>query len=397
MGCLIMRVTDLLGRRGFLETAVVATLGVGAIAEAQGPATTPGGRPLSPRDGPVGRRHIRSVLAGKPHFQNAAGSQYRVDADDFPILEAMSIRRLALAPRGVREPHWTTNAVQLSYCLRGDHLVTIADNHDRRSSFTIGAGEMYLVPSGAIHHAENIGDADGEIIEAFSHRKPEEFALSGTLGCFTDAVLGNTFGLPASALAALPRSRTDTVIGRRAAVAAVAVDERERHPFKYHLATVPPQITSAAGSVRTAQKAFWPALDTLAMFSVMLTDQGMRELHWHPETSEMGYITGGRGRMTIVSPGNIVDTFEMLPGDVYYIPKSYPHHFENIGGDAFTLIVFFDKDTPGDIGMATVVGDFSRDVLAASLGTSTAQLPDFPFLADDRLIVRRINPLDRTA
>jgi oxalate decarboxylase len=47
--------------------------------------------------------------------------------------------------------------------------------------------------SGALHHVENIGSQDGEIILGFFHERPEDFGLSGTLGSFTDAVLGHTF------------------------------------------------------------------------------------------------------------------------------------------------------------------------------------------------------------
>ena len=130
------------------------------------------------------------------------------------------------------------------------------------------------------------------------------------------------------------------------------------------------------------------------MFSVTLTDHGMRELHWHPETAEMGYITHGRGRMTIVSPGGSIDTFEMLPGNVYFIPRGYPHHFEDIGEGDFKLLVFFDQKIPGDVGMRTVVGDYSRDVLAATFKVEPSALPDFPFVAEDPLIVSRINPID---
>jgi oxalate decarboxylase len=130
------------------------------------------------------------------------------------------------------------------------------------------------------------------------------------------------------------------------------------------------------------------------MFSVDLTHQGMRELHWHPQTAEMGYITQGRGRMTIVSPGGSTDTFEMHRGDVYFIPTAYPHHFEDLGEDDLKLLVFFDRPRPGDIGMLPAASCFSKDVLAASFGLSPSQFPEIPLAADDPLFVPRINPVD---
>ena len=68
------------------------------------------------------------------------------------------------------------------------------------------------------------------------------------------------------------------------------------------------------------------------MFSLVITSAGMREPHWHPETAEMGYVIKGHARMTILQPSgdNKLDTYILKPGDVYFIPRAYPHHIEVI-------------------------------------------------------------------
>ena len=150
--------------------------------------------------------HVVSLTGQEPSLQVPGGSMTHVDASVFPILERLSIRRLLLAPRGVREPHWHANCHELTYCVRGEALVTIFGNQSARASFAVAAGEMFFVPSGALHHIENTGATEAEFILAFSHERPEDFGLSGTFGAMTDAVLGNTYDLPASAFAALKRS-----------------------------------------------------------------------------------------------------------------------------------------------------------------------------------------------
>jgi oxalate decarboxylase len=301
---------------------------------------------------------------------------------------------LLLVPGGVREPHWHVNAHELGYCLRGEHLVTIAGNGEARNSFVISAGEMFFVPSGALHHLENIGSEEGEIILGFSHESPADFGLSGTFGHFSDAVLGNSFGLPASDFAKLKRTQQDTGIGHRTTATVIELQDKENNPYKYSIEAALPQRKSEAGTAHTALSNLWPALQNIAMFSVDLTNQGMRELHWHPETAEMGYITQGRGRMTIVSPDGSADTFEMNQGDVYFIPRAYPHHFEDIGKGDLKLLVFFDQATPGDIGVRTAVGCYSREVLAAMFKVEPSALPQFRFTTEDPLLVSRINPID---
>ncbi len=389
-----------LSRRSFLGAATAVLGASGLLAPHAFAQSEPGSSPAAatPAANDSAASHITSLTSRKPYLADQYGNLNRVDANDMHRMKRLSIRRLQLSPRGIREPHWHTNANELGYCLQGEHLVTIAGNHSTRHSFTISPGEMFFVPSGALHHLENIGSQEGEIILGFSHERPEDFGLSGTFGSFTDAVLGNTFGLPASAFANIQRTSKDTGIGRRTtSAAALELQQRETSPYKFTVERNLPEISSPAGIAHLAESSFWPILEDIAMFSVDLTHQGMRELHWHPQTAEMGYITQGRGRMTIVSPGGSIDTFEMHPGDVYFIPVAYPHHFEDLGEDDLKLLVFFDQPRPGDIGMLTAASCFSKDVLAASFGLSPSQFPDIPFVANDPLIVPRINPVDPTS
>jgi oxalate decarboxylase len=133
------------------------------------------------------------------------------------------------------------------------------------------------------------------------------------------------------------------------------------------------------------------------MFSLRISTIGMREPHWHPETAEMGYVVHGHARMTILSPngGNDqLDTYQLKPNDVYFIPRAYPHHIENIGNEEVQILVFFDQPVSGDIGYTGSYSSYSKTVLAAALQCSPSQLPDVPFYPKDLLIVKRINPVE---
>jgi oxalate decarboxylase len=339
--------------------------------------------------------HVASLAKQTPHLEAAGGSITQLDASVFPILERLSIRRLVLKPRGVREPHWHANGHELTYCVRGEALVTIFGNQSARHSFAVAAGDMFFAPSGYLHHIENTGAAEAEFILGFTHERPEDFGLSGTFGAMTDAVLGNTYGLPASAFAPLKRSPADIGIGLRQSAAVVTSGELHLDPYKLALEAQIAPLASPAGSARLARKQFWPVLENIAMYSLRVTDHGMREPHWHPATAEMGYVAQGRARMTVLSPGASVDTYELEPGDVYFIPRAYPHHIEDVGTGDIHFLIFFDQATPGDIGCKALASAYSREVLAAAFDCDVGTLPWFPFTAQDPLIVARDNPVDR--
>ncbi|MBB3148134.1 oxalate decarboxylase [Phyllobacterium trifolii] len=339
-------------------------------------------------------QHVASLAQQTPRFESSEGSVSHVDSSDLPILRRLSIRRLLLGVHGVREPHWHANAHELGYCLHGEALVTMAGNHAQRESFIVAAGEMFFIPSGAIHSIENIGQHPVEFILAFSHEKPEDFGMKAAFAVMSDAVLGNTYDLPSAAFSGFDRSARPSEILSIPRQASVEDQARYINACKYSIEATPPQIDFPSGTARAAKAALWPVLRDIAMYSVTISQEGMREPHWHPETAEMGYITSGTARMTVLDPDGSSDTYTIRPGDTYFIPRAFPHHIENVGEGMVHLLIFFDQASPGDVGYRSLINVFPRGVIAADFGMKECDLPVFPFTEIDPLLVPRRNLTD---
>ena len=337
-------------------------------------------------------RHYTSLSNGRAVFQSELGSVTRVNAQDLPILDRLSIKRLVLAPGSVRAPHWHANCSELGYCVRGRTLVTVLGNAGAFSSFLIESGQMFVVESGALHAIDNVGDTEAELILAFGHQLPEDFLLQSAFGAMSDAVLGNTFGLPASAFSVLPHTTDGAYLVRRDGPATVPPNAAQADPHKFDIEAQSAPIQFGYGSARLARNQFWPALKDLSMYSLRVSRNGMREPHWHPATAEMGYVLGGHAKMTILDPDGTTDTWEMAPGDVYFIPRAYPHHIEVLEADEIHFLIFFDQPTPGDIGFLDSVTAFPPAILSAALGLKPESLPSLPKTYTDPLIVERRNP-----
>jgi oxalate decarboxylase len=338
--------------------------------------------------------HATSLLNGDVVEESDLGSITRVTADTLPILRGLSIKRVVINPGAMRTPHWHANANELTYCVSGTALVSVLDDGSSFSSFVVSAGDMFHIDSGSLHHIENIGDETAEFIIAFRHERPEDFGLAAAFGAMTDAVLGNTYDLPASDFAALRRDTTDRALAARDGDPEVPAGAYFSDPHKFSVEASAAPISVAVGSAHVARVQFWAALKDLAMYSLRIREDGMREPHWHPVTAEMGYVNRGSARMTVMDPGGNVDTWYLQKGDVYFIPRAYPHHIEVVGSPDFHFLVFFDQPTPGDIGYRASVSAYSRKVLAATFDTHIDALPNFPFTPSDPLIVTRVNPLD---
>jgi len=342
-------------------------------------------------------RHATSLIEGAIVEQSDLGSITQLTADTFPILNGLSVKRLMINPGAMRTPHWHANANELTYCLSGTALVSVLDSASKFSSFTISAGEMFHIDSGALHHIENIGEDRAEFIIAFGSERPEDFGLGASFGAMTDAVLGNTYDLPASDFAAIRRDTVDRKLAVREGEPAVPPSAYFNDPHKFSVESQSPAISLLVGSAHLARVQFWPALQDMSMYSLRIREDGMREPHWHPVTAEMGYVHRGSARMTIMEPDGTVDTWRLTEGDVYFIPRAYPHHIEVVGSDDINFLIFFDQPTPGDIGFRASGSAYSRQVLAATFNTHLSALPALPFTNTDPLIVTRTNLVDQYA
>ncbi len=133
---------------------------------------------------------------------------------------------------------------------------------------------------------------------------------------------------------------------------------------------------------------YWPALKDLSMYSLRVREDGMREPHWHPITAEMGYVHAGAARMTVMEPGRQRWTpGTWHEGDVYFIPRAYPHHIEVVDAPEMHFAIFFDQPMPGDIGYRASISAYStrgagRDVQHAH--RRPAELPVHQVRSADR-------------
>jgi oxalate decarboxylase len=338
--------------------------------------------------------HLFKLGQTAPHEKTAGGQRTKANKQNFPILKGMSLYKLILEPNGIREPHWHANADELGYCLKGQALITLYHTGDTKATFLVNEGDAFLIPSGALHHIENVGNGSAELILNFSNEDPEDFNLSSTLGYFSDSVLGNTWDKDSQYFHNFKRQQTSTFASLRLTPAVIPDNSHYGTPYRYCLADSQPLLTDECGSARMARQNVWPIAKNQALYSLVLTDQGMREPHWHPETAELGYVHKGRGRMSILSPSGDIDTYIMEEGDIYFIPKAYPHHIENLENEDLHLLIFFDQGMPRDIGFTGSVMAYSSEVLGSSTNNEPAFFDQLPKYYADLFIVKKINELD---
>jgi len=149
--------------------------------------------------------------------------------------------------------------------------------------------------------------------------------------------------------------------------------------FRYRLEQQPPH-TSSGGLVRGASVRQFPVSQGIAGASMRLQPGCLRELHWHTNAAELGYVVSGNCRTTVLSPdGAATDTFG--PGDVWYFPRGWGHSILGTGASECHFILMFDNGSFAEdhtLSISDWLAHTSPAVVSQSLGLGmewTAKLP----------------------
>ncbi len=157
---------------------------------------------------------------------------------------------------------------------------------------------------------------------------------------------------------------------------------------KFNLKAFPPSVQSKGGTVSLGNANNFGILNGLACYLLILKPKGIREPHWHPNAAELDYVISGRARMTIFSPGDKVDTFEVGPNETVFIPPGYFHYIENVNSNEdMQFAVFFNHERPEDIGISGALGAYSNEVLGSLFGIEAKALDSLPKYQEDLFVV----------
>src|ERR687883_262262 len=98
--------------------------------------------------------------------------------------------------------------------------------------------------------------------------------------------------------------------------------------------------------------------------------------------------------MIIFGPDDTLDSFEVAPGEIVFIPPAYFHYIENIGDndDDMQFAIFFNNERPEDLGISGSFGAYSNDILASVFGIQTTLLASLPKYQEDLFIVAGGSP-----
>lgn len=202
----------------------------------------------------------------------------------------------------------------------------------------------------------------------------------------TAHTLGKTFGSSEKVFQDLQDSSKNSFISQRKTLANPEFSSIA-NLHKFSLESITAQIQTKAGNARIASFASFPILENLALFSLRLYPKAIREPHWHPNATELNYVLQGKALLTILSPDGTIDTFELQEGDGSIIPAGYLHYIENIGPEELHMAIYFNHNSPSDIGLSGAFSAYSPEVLCSLFSVDLELIHQIHSFLEDRMIV----------
>lgn len=150
--------------------------------------------------------------------------------------------------------------------------------------------------------------------------------------------------------------------------------------FRFPLEQQTPKVGNG-GVAREASVSEFPISKGIAGVSMWVDPGTMRELHWHANAAEWGYVVSGRCRTTVYDPQGNSEVNDFEPGDLWYFPRGHGHSIQGIGNEPCHFILVFDNGAFSEFATFSVtdwVGHTPPEVLAKQFNLPASTFASWP-------------------
>ena len=323
-------------------------------------------------------------FANKRTYQG--GWSREVTVRELPVAKAMAGVNMRLTAGGVRELHWHI-ADEWAIVLDGNARITAIDSDGRSFVANTKKYDLWYFPSGTPHSIQGL-DPDGvEFLLVFDDgdfSESETVLLSDSMAHVPREIVSQNLGIPEVVSRNLPRR--ELFIFQAAVPGALEDDQkaaagtRGKSPldFAFRTMEMPPTVHTRGGDVRIVDSSIFKVSTNIAMAMVTIHPGGMRELHWHPNADEWQYYIAGKGRMTVISTGNLARTMDFQAGDVGYVQQSLLHYVQNTGDTDLVFLEMFKSSFYQDLSFSEWLSHTPPELVMAHLNIDKATYDAMP-------------------
>lgn len=293
------------------------------------------------------------------HIREGTGGWTRqVTARELAASDTIAGVNMRLNAGGIRELHWHKEA-EWSYMIKGNARLTAIDQDGRVFVDDVAEGDLWYFPSGIPHSIQGLGPDGCEFLLIFDSPHFDEdstFLLSDWFKHVPPEVLAKNFSVSQDLFKNLPDPEDLYIF--KAPIPQDSLQDSHRmasakpvpRTFRHGMLQQKP-ITMPGGNVRITDSSIFPASEKIAAALVEVQPGAMRELHWHPNTSEWQYYLQGQARMGVFGSSGQARTFDFRAGDVGLVPFAMGHYIENTGNETLRFLEIFASSYYADLSL----------------------------------------------
>ncbi len=320
------------------------------------------------------------------------GWTHEVTQRELPSSKDIAGVNMRLTAGSYREMHWHT-ADEWAYVLYGNARVTVMNPDGTMFIGDVSEGDLWIFPAGFPHSIQGLAPDGTEFLLVFPQGMFSEdgtMLLSEWMAHTPPEVLAKNMGVdqntiaqfPTEALYIFPGDLPNSLQQDKAEIGGEQV--ASKYQYTFHMKSMEPTRSSTGGEVRIVDSSNFPVSKHIAAGLVTLKPGGLRELHWHPHSSEWQFYIAGKGRMTVFFPVDNARTVDFNANDIGYVPSNAPHYIENTGDTDLVFLETLASDQFLDVSLNQWLRRVPSEMLKAHLKIDRATAMKIPA---DKLIV----------
>ncbi len=283
-----------------------------------------------------------------PKRIQGGGWTHQVTERELPPSKDLAGVVMRLTEGSFRELHWHT-ASEWAIMLSGRARVSVLQPDGQMFIDDVGSGDLWYFPAGYPHSIQGLSGDGCEFLLVFDDGRFSEddtFLLSEFLAHTPPEILKKNTGWSRESFDRLPQ--TQLYIFEAPLPGPLEKDliflgahRENKNKYTFKMAAMAPTQSSAGGETRVVDASNFPVATQIAAAMVTLKPGAIREMHWHPNTSEWQYWIRGQGRMTVVTTGAKARTMDFHANDVGFVPSMAGHSIENTGNEDLVFLEMF--------------------------------------------------------
>jgi oxalate decarboxylase len=316
----------------------------------------------------------------------AGGWTRQVTARELPSSRDIAGVNMRLTAGSFRELHWHT-AGEWALMLYGSARISVFTPDGNPFIDDVSRGDLWFFPAGYPHSIQGLGPDGCEFLLVFDDglfSEENTFLLSEWMARTPPEALAKNLRLQPGTVAEFPHH--ELFIFPAPLPLALSMDRaaagdeghRSAHSFTFRMSEMPSTVADSGGSVRVVDSRNFPASATIAAAQVTLKPGALRELHWHPNSSEWQFYLQGKGRMTVFEPPDRARTMDFNANDVGFVPAMAGHFIENTGNTDLIFLEILRAPRFVDFSLNNWLRHLPPEMVQAHLNLDPSSIREIP-------------------